>query len=84
MLIKTKNYRYEPVTMSLAAYVDMELDADCDGQLENVKGTVNNATQAFGRLIEALVDKGVLTLEEALNVAVGYVGDVERVDFGDE
>lgn len=49
------------------------------GVAEDAAALAQATAEAFGRLAELLVDKGVITLEEAVSVA-GVTHEVERVD----
>lgn len=57
------------LTPSVGAY-------ECDGQLNIIDALSRKNAEAIGKLIELLVEKEVLTLEEALDV-VSFYGDVE-------
>lgn len=59
------------LTPSIGAY-------EADGQLERADALARKSAEAFGRLAELLVEKGVITLEEAV-AASGVSEDIEAL-----
>lgn len=64
---------------TVADYVENELDGnDYDhsgGAIEDVTRTAGNTTAALGRLVECLVKRGSLDLNEVYYIAKGFDGD---------
>ncbi|URA06950.1 head vertex assembly chaperone [Xanthomonas phage Pfeifenkraut] len=78
MDVKVKTWRGVRETSlsdALTPYVDAY---ERDGQLERAECLAQKTAEAFGRLAELLVEKGVISLEEAVS-ASGVSADVEAL-----
>lgn len=81
--MKIKNVDYKKETLHVADLVLRELDgSDYDkGQLETIDSTVDKTVDAFGRLLNVLAEKKILTAEEIAQVVNIYgCSDAEFVD----
>jgi len=74
-------HRFRPERkLTAKALVESYLDGDSydhGGRLESVQAQANNVTEAFGRLVEILFDKKVLSKNDVYTIAVGYVPQKE-------
>lgn len=68
MKISYKNeYTYNSIHTELARYVENEVTdrgTHGSGQLEDMQGSIGNLCAAFGRLVETLVERKVLNLDD--------------------
>ena len=48
---------------------DSMIDYDADGQVERAQATASNISRAFGRLVETLAEKGIISLDEVATIS---------------
>lgn len=67
---------------SVSTYVARSLDGNDygRGQVESAAREAANASEAIGRLVQLLHEKGILTLSEVSFVAAGYDDGLEVVE----
>lgn len=81
---KRKNLRFKfPYTedrLEASKFITRALDgSDYErGSLETVEAQARNVTEAFGRLIQVLSDKDIITDGQVHFVALGYYGDEDH------
>lgn len=79
MKVKVKTWhgtRETFLSYALTPYIDAY---ECDGRSESMERLTQKTAEAFGRLAELLVEKGVISLEEAVS-ASGVSHEVEALD----
>lgn len=69
MRIKTKTWRGDIVTQSVAAYISAKVDSADSGVAERASDKADKAGELLGRLVDVLASKGVLSLEDVKTVA---------------
>jgi|LakMenE01Jun11ns_1017448.scaffolds.fasta_scaffold8342023_1 hypothetical protein len=75
MKIKTNQYGWNSEG-KVSTWVDNEIsDVRNDGELERARAIAVACSEAFGRLVEVLAEKGVLSAPEVYRVAKGYHND---------
>ena len=79
MKVSVSQYFREPRIMNLDDVLEPTLDPyEAEGEVERARALARKTAGAFGRLAAALVEKDIITLEEA--VAISGISDtVERI-----
>lgn len=75
MKIKIDSYGTKYEYKSLEEYSEYQLNDDNyeNGQIESATNTAKNNSKAIGRLLDSLVNKKVLTVEDAVIIIEGYL-----------
>lgn len=72
-------YEYNDIQdMAVSRLNGQDLDR---GELEALSATVENNSEAIGRLLQYLFDERSMDLLQALKIIDGYVGDDTTVDY---
>lgn len=66
--------------MTVAQYIELQLDSDRDGALERAHDNAEKAQSAIARLCDILVGKGILDANEITVIAGGYTRDAQFID----
>jgi len=72
--IRQKDWRGQHTEMSVRDYIIAELDRciDREGSVEQAQAGVNALIESFGRLVQTLADKGLLTAPEVASLPRGW------------
>lgn len=75
MKMKTESYGEVRRYQSLEDYAESKLDGDDYGKgaMEAAADTARNNSQAIGRLLDLMAEKGLVSAEEAATVVEGYM-----------
>ncbi len=69
----TRPFRYSKEDMTVEEFVSSEMESDNCDQIDRVASQTNNVSSAFGRLVSLLVDRDLLSAEDVLMVAMGFI-----------
>lgn len=78
MRVRARNLRFETGVYELSSVLTPSLYAyECDGQLESAQALAQKTADAFGRLADLLVERGVIRLDEAVDASGCHYDHVE-------